>query len=72
MHTNTQQIVFNNNNALYSQVLSNNPADNLFSLAEILALNKEIIMKLSGCRNKVEQFQVITELSIKYLYNVYK
>jgi hypothetical protein len=72
MHTNTQQIVFNNNNALYSQVLNNNPADNLFSLAEILALNKEIIMKLSGCRNKVEQFQVITELSIKYLYNVYK
>jgi hypothetical protein len=72
MHTNTQQIIHNNNSALYSQVLNNNPTDNLFSLAEILALNKEIILKLNGCRNKVEQFQVITELSIKYLYNVFK
>jgi hypothetical protein len=43
---------------------------NLFTITEINALVNEIISKLRSCRTRDSQFQVITQLSIKYLYNL--
>jgi hypothetical protein len=42
----------------------------LFSLTEIYALTNEIISRLRSCRTRDSQFQVIIQLSIKYLYNL--
>lgn len=45
----------------------NNP--NLFSLHEIQMITTELVSKLRLCKDKHEQFNVITELAIKYLSN---
>lgn len=42
--------------------------DELFTPGELLQLSQEMLSSLRGCKNKFEQFQIITELSIKYLY----
>lgn len=45
-----------------------NGAD-LFSIDELLQLSNDLMSALSKCTSKHEQFQVLTELSIKYLYS---
>lgn len=47
----------------------NNNDSPLFSLSEITMLVSDIVQSLAGCKTKIEQFTVITELSIKYLYS---
>lgn len=56
-----------NTHPKYSDVLK---SDDSFSLNEIIGLVNEIISKLSVCKNKAEQFAVITQLSVKYLFDV--
>lgn len=41
---------------------------NLFSYEEINSLLSELITRLNECSNKGEQFQVISQLAIKYVY----
>lgn len=71
------------NGPLFSQVLqapminptytTNGPgnvdSEQLFSLQEINSLLNEMLTDLSRCRSKAEQFQVITNLALKYVYN---
>lgn len=42
---------------------------NLFTPSEIHALTNELITKLKMCKDKYDQFNVITELALKYLKN---
>jgi hypothetical protein len=42
----------------------------LFTITEIYALTNEIISRLRGCRTRDSQFQVIMQLSMKYLYSL--
>lgn len=44
-------------------------SSNLFSIEEISHLTLEIISNLKPCKSKDEQFQVITQLAVKYLYS---
>lgn len=46
-----------------------NGCSNLFSFQEINSLLKEILNGLRGCTNKADQFEVITNLAIKFVYN---
>lgn len=48
-----------------------NPANDseLFTFQEINSLLRELVSGLSTCKNKLEQFQVVTNLAIKYLYD---
>lgn len=46
-----------------------NQSDELFSINELLELSQELINSLSRCQTKKEQFQVVNELTIKYLYS---
>lgn len=48
---------------------SNDGSDDLFSVEEITSLVQEMLSSLSKCRNKSDQFQVISNLAIKYVYN---
>lgn len=41
----------------------------LFSMEELLQLSRDLINTLSRCKTKHDQFQVVTDLTIKYLYN---
>lgn len=68
----------------YSQVVNSSPpppgtsndahqgngcSNDLFSFQEINSLLKEILHGLRGCRNKADQFEVISSLAIKFVYN---
>lgn len=59
----------------YSDVLrdsnntQNNPSD-LFTISEFLCLARDLFARLNGCRNKHQQFLALSELMIKYIYNV--
>lgn len=44
-------------------------ANNLFSYSEIMNITNDLLSKLKNCRSKEEQFRVITELTVKYLYD---
>lgn len=50
----------------YSEALRGN---NLFSEQEISQLTLEMISRLRSCTSREEQFNVITQLTIKYLYS---
>lgn len=41
--------------------------NDLFSTQELLELTTELITNLQNCRTKMDQFQVITQLAIKYI-----
>lgn len=45
-----------------------NPDQELFSFNEINSLTHEMLRGLSTCKNKSEQFELITNLAVKYLY----
>lgn len=47
---------------------NNDPTTELFSYDEIINVVTDIITGLSGCKSKLEQFQVITSLTFKYVY----
>lgn len=46
----------------------NTNTSNLFSPEEIKNLTLELITKLQGCKSKADQFEVITSLACKFLY----
>lgn len=46
----------------------NDIKNDLFSFDEIMALVNELISKISLCSSRMEQFQVITSLTLKYVY----
>lgn len=52
----------NNNNT------TTNGSNKLFSMQEINALTAEMLTLLGNCSSKAEQFNVITSLAIKYVY----
>lgn len=57
-------------NGTYSAQLKNN--NDLFTESEITQLTLEMINSLRVCETKEQQFQVITQITIKYLYsNIY-
>ena len=66
VNSSTNSNTTNNNN--YANKLKSNDDKNLFSLSEINSLINEVITNLSSCSNRIEQFHVITQLAIKYLY----
>lgn len=43
--------------------------DTLLTSQELLSLTTELITQLKSCRTKLDQFQVITKLAIKYTTN---
>lgn len=51
---------------------NNSVANELFSEQEITNLTLDIVNGLKNCTNKNEQFNVIAQLAIKYLYSNYK
>lgn len=54
----------------YTSNLSDQPNyPDLFSIDELLQLSHDMINLLSLCKNKQEQFRVVADLTIKYLYN---
>lgn len=55
---------FNNNH----NTNGNNNANNLFSLEEIRNLTLELISNLKRCKCKADQFEVITSLACKFIY----
>ena len=57
-----------------SQNLHNNKNNNsdLFTMSELTQLSLEMITKLRDCTNKEQQFSVMAELTIKYLYSNFK
>lgn len=52
-----------------NQTQSADETNELFTPSELLQLTQEMILSLRGCKNKIEQFNTITELAIKYLYH---
>lgn len=63
-------IHYSSNNATYSSKLRNN--NNLFTENEISQLSLDMITQLRDCTSKEQQFNVIAQLTIKYLYsNIY-
>lgn len=59
----------------YSQHFTNRPStsqqanNDLFSLSEIMELVNEVVLEMSKCRNRLEQFNCIVNLSMKYVYS---
>lgn len=43
-------------------------SNDMFSTNELIQLSQELFTALSGCKNKSQQFAVLTELTIKYLH----
>lgn len=41
----------------------------LFSMEELLALSTELIAELQHCTTKLQQFQAINRIAIKFVYN---
>lgn len=44
-------------------------SNELFSFNEIMSLVDELLSKMSNCSTKMEQFKVITDLTLKYVYD---
>lgn len=61
----------NNNNIKAVNNMSNvtNSENTLFTEEELLQLTTEMISKLRNCTNKEQQFNVIAQLAIKFVYN---
>lgn len=62
--------VWQNNNNQQAHSDSRRPPDDsndLFSPSELIQLSQELFAALSGCKNKSQQFAVLTELTIKFL-----
>lgn len=57
--------LFNNSNSYNSSNV--NSSNELFSLQEIKNLTLELITNLRNCKNKADQFEVITNLACKFL-----
>lgn len=51
-----------------AKVGNSNSNPNLFTFQEINSLTHEMLRGLSACKDKFEQFEVITNLATKYLY----
>lgn len=47
---------------------SNQPTSDLMSETELLSLTRELISSLRRCRNREQQFEVMTSLAIKFVY----
>lgn len=59
---------FSPNNPVSSPIEANSSHDeDLFTPQQLLELTTELISNLKACRNKLDQFQVITRLAIKYV-----
>lgn len=43
--------------------------EGLFSISEFLALARDMFARLSGCRSKLQQFNALAELMVKYIYH---
>lgn len=54
-------------NSSHGSTFHNN--ESLLTSEELLSLTTELITKLKSCRTKMDQFQVITHLAIKYTNN---
>lgn len=48
-----------------------NESQDLFTFQEMNVLMNEMLVGLSACKSKLEQFQFISSLAIKYLYGIY-
>lgn len=46
----------------------NNVSNDLFSFDEMMELVNELVVNMSNCSTRMEQFQVITNLTLKYVY----
>lgn len=57
------------NSIAFENSTSNDCSGDLFSFEELNSLLQEMMSSLSKCRNKSDQFQVISNLGIKYVYN---
>lgn len=44
------------------------PNTDLFTAEELLQLTMTLITDLSKCRTKIEQFQVVSNIAIKFVY----
>lgn len=65
-NNNSLRSVNNNNNVQFP--LNNTPdSGELFSIQEMQALTLELITNLKNCKNKFDQFEVITNLACKFL-----
>lgn len=49
--------------------VGNDCSGDLFSFNEVNLLLSEVLQGLSNCKSKLDQFKIITELAIKYVYN---
>lgn len=61
--------IFHSGGTAYSNVLRNNASNDLFTYSEVMTITNELLTKLKSCKNKEDQFRVITEVTFKYLYN---
>ncbi|GAB0087493.1 hypothetical protein DMENIID0001_018020 [Sergentomyia squamirostris] len=59
-----------NSDQINNSTQSSPQNENLFSISEIMTLTQEVVKELGKCRTKQEQFSVIVNLSVKYLYNI--
>lgn len=65
---NSSQQLNSQQNSLGQNECDNQHTSELFSYDEMLSLINELVSSISICRTRAEQFQVITKLSIKYIY----
>lgn len=58
------------NYTTHHQLPDNDHSGNiLFTFVELQELLNDMITRLSACKTKIDQFNVISELSLKYLFN---
>lgn len=60
---------FNSASQSRQQFSNNNSPNDLFSPQQCQEIMNEFIQKLSNCRNKIQQIQVIGEITFKYVYD---
>lgn len=66
-----RNVTYNNNNNVHNNDVHNNVQTNntsLFSEEEFMELTMEMISRLSSCTTREQQFGVITQLAIKFVY----
>lgn len=61
--------------AAQTQIISSSshnskPTNELFSMDELLEISNTLILELAQCRTKIEQFQVLSKLSIRFVYGL--
>lgn len=66
-NTNTQQYTNTPPHYTPTSYNMNETTESLLSTEELLQLTTELIINLKNCRTKLDQFQVITKLAIKYI-----